>query len=335
MNEHKVCFDVLIPLSMEPAHIEETGDMFIHSTSCFLYRKLPFKVLCYGEQIKICVDVAAKIRGRVFSSEAAVFRVLKELQICRFLQRNCHPNIVEYLGVARPNCLFDFNQVTILYRSYQLSLEVFINQKKERGESLNIGLLKAIMAGVLSALHHLHSHGIIHSNVKANSILLTENLEVKLAGLASCKISRDRHRSDCYRLNAREFGADPPELILGVPMVKGQPVDIFATGCLFYWLATGQPLFPCTPWVRDSVLLKVLQFQKLETVPTEEEIQRLELSVDWKYKMVEMRRKVLQERSFDSHGLERLFNDPGFCRILRCMLGFIASQRPTAERLLR
>ncbi len=191
------------------------------------------------------------------------------------------------------------------------------------------------MAGVLSALHHLHSHGIIHSNVKANSILLTENLEVKLAGLASCKISRDRHRSDCYRLNAREFGADPPELILGVPMVKGQPVDIFATGCLFYWLATGQPLFPCDPWVRDSVLLKVLQFQKLETVPTEEEIQRLELSVDWKYKMVEMRRKVLQERSFDSHGLERLFNDPGFCRILRCMLGFIASQRPTAERLLR
>uniref|UniRef100_A0A8C7UM90 Serine/threonine-protein kinase TAO2 n=1 Tax=Oncorhynchus mykiss TaxID=8022 RepID=A0A8C7UM90_ONCMY len=150
--------------------------------------------------------------------------IIKEV---KFLQKLRHPNTIEYRGcylrehtawvgissVCAPSTLFEFHKKPL--------------QEVE---------IAAITHGALLGLAYLHSHNMIHRDVKAGNILLTEPGQVKLGDFGSASIVAP----------ANSFVGTPywmaPEVILA--MDEGQydgKVDVWSLGITCIELAERKP----------------------------------------------------------------------------------------------
>uniref|UniRef100_A0A8C4IP63 non-specific serine/threonine protein kinase n=1 Tax=Dicentrarchus labrax TaxID=13489 RepID=A0A8C4IP63_DICLA len=145
--------------------------------------------------------------------------IIKEV---KFLQRIQHPNSIEYKGCY----LREHTQTwTTMY--------LFPPVHKKPLQEVEIA---AITHGALQGLAYLHSHNMIHRDVKAGNILLTEPGQVKLADFGSASIASP----------ANSFVGTPywmaPEVILA--MDEGQydgKVDIWSLGITCIELAERKP----------------------------------------------------------------------------------------------
>uniref|UniRef100_A0A8C5DNL2 Serine/threonine-protein kinase TAO3 n=1 Tax=Gouania willdenowi TaxID=441366 RepID=A0A8C5DNL2_GOUWI len=147
--------------------------------------------------------------------------IIKEV---KFLGQLRHPNTIEYKG-----CYLKDN--TAWVSASFLLLFLFFHKKPL--QELEIA---AITHGALLGLAYLHSHNMIHRDVKAGNILLTELGQVKLADFGSASIASP----------ANSFVGTPywmaPEVILA--MDEGQyegKVDIWSLGITCIELAERKP----------------------------------------------------------------------------------------------
>uniref|UniRef100_A0A8C1A456 Serine/threonine-protein kinase TAO3 n=2 Tax=Cyprinus carpio TaxID=7962 RepID=A0A8C1A456_CYPCA len=144
--------------------------------------------------------------------------IIKEV---KFLEQLRHPNTIEYKGCyLKDNTCF--SAVLHMLRFHKKPL-----QEVE---------IAAITHGALLGLAYLHSHNMIHRDVKAGNILLTEPGQVKLADFGSASIASP----------ANSFVGTPywmaPEVILA--MDEGQyegKVDIWSLGITCIELAERKP----------------------------------------------------------------------------------------------
>uniref|UniRef100_A0A671K418 non-specific serine/threonine protein kinase n=1 Tax=Sinocyclocheilus anshuiensis TaxID=1608454 RepID=A0A671K418_9TELE len=141
--------------------------------------------------------------------------IIKEV---KFLQRIQHPNSIEYKGC---------------YLLKNIHLYRFCLVHKKPLQEIEIA---AITHGALQGLAYLHSHNMIHRDIKAGNILLTEPGRVKLADFGSASIASP----------ANSFVGTPywmaPEVILA--MDEGQydgKVDIWSLGITCIELAERKP----------------------------------------------------------------------------------------------
>ncbi|KAK2500603.1 hypothetical protein MC885_012076 [Smutsia gigantea] len=102
--------------------------------------------------------------------------IIKEV---RFLQIIKHPNIIEYKG-----CYLHEHTAWLVMEYCLGSVSDFLEVHQKPLQEMEIA---AITHGALQGLSYLHSHAMIHRDIKAGNILLTEAGQVKLAdfGLAS------------------------------------------------------------------------------------------------------------------------------------------------------
>ncbi|PWA30574.1 hypothetical protein CCH79_00020472 [Gambusia affinis] len=174
--------------------------------------------------------------------------IIKEV---KFLQKLRHPNTIEYLGCylkehtawvgtgghvsassgsVSANCL----SVPQLVMEYCLgSASDLLEVHKKPLQEVEIA---AITHGALQGLAYLHSHNMIHRDVKAGNILLTEPGQVKLGDFGSASIVSP----------ANSFVGTPywmaPEVILA--MDEGQydgKVDVWSLGITGIELAERKP----------------------------------------------------------------------------------------------
>uniref|UniRef100_A0A671RYR7 non-specific serine/threonine protein kinase n=1 Tax=Sinocyclocheilus anshuiensis TaxID=1608454 RepID=A0A671RYR7_9TELE len=151
--------------------------------------------------------------------------IIKEV---KFLQRIQHPNSIEYKG-----CYLREHTAWLVMEYCLGSASDLLEVHKKPLQEIEIA---AITHGALQGLAYLHCHNMIHRDIKAGNILLTEPGQVKLADFGSASIASP----------ANSFVGTPywmaPEVILA--MDEGQydgKVDIWSLGITCIELAERKP----------------------------------------------------------------------------------------------
>ncbi|XP_030649460.1 serine/threonine-protein kinase TAO2 [Chanos chanos] len=151
--------------------------------------------------------------------------IIKEV---KFLQKLRHPNIIEYRG-----CYLREHTAWLVMEYCLGSASDLLEVHKKPLQEVEIA---AITHGALQGLAYLHSHNMIHRDVKAGNILLTEPGQVKLGDFGSASIVAP----------ANSFVGTPywmaPEVILA--MDEGQydgKVDVWSLGITCIELAERKP----------------------------------------------------------------------------------------------
>ncbi|KAM9442518.1 serine/threonine-protein kinase TAO1-like [Salvelinus alpinus] len=151
--------------------------------------------------------------------------IIKEV---KFLQRIQHPNSIEYKG-----CYLREHTAWLVMEYCLGSASDVLEVHKKPLQEMEIA---AITHGALQGLAYLHSHNLIHRDIKAGNVLLTEPGQVKLADFGSASIVSP----------ANSFVGTPywmaPEVILA--MDEGQydgKIDIWSLGITCIELAERKP----------------------------------------------------------------------------------------------
>ncbi|KAJ3281992.1 Cyclin-dependent kinase-like 3, partial [Borealophlyctis nickersoniae] len=108
----------------------------------------------------------------------------------------------------------------------------------DRGPS---GVVRKCMWQLLKAMDYLHSHNVIHRDIKPENILVSVNGVVKLCDFGFARTLAGPGAKYTDYVATRWYRA--PELLVG-DTEYGKAVDVWATGCIFAEILTGQPLFP-------------------------------------------------------------------------------------------
>ena len=156
---------------------------------------------------------------------------LREIRILKQLK---HDHVVNLIEVFRERSkiylVFEYVDRTVL----------------DEIESLPSGGLssleaKKIVWQLLRAVAFIHSHHIIHRDIKPENLLLSKNGILKMCDFGFARNLSASNPLYTEYVSTRWYRA--PELLVGDPQY-GKEVDVWAIGCLFAELLTGQPLFP-------------------------------------------------------------------------------------------
>ncbi|XP_042169990.1 cyclin-dependent kinase-like 2 [Oncorhynchus tshawytscha] len=113
-----------------------------------------------------------------------------------------------------------------------------------RLETLGLGdysRLRRYVYQILRAISFCHQHNIIHRDIKPENILVSQGGVVKLCDFGFARTMAAPGENYTDYVATRWYRA--PELLVG-DTKYGKAVDVWAAGCLFVEMLTGEPLFP-------------------------------------------------------------------------------------------
>lgn len=172
---------------------------------------------------------AVKVVSRAYLTESGGFQDFE--QELRIHQKLNHPNIVKIHDVIyQPALIF-----VVLDLCSGGDLLNYIMKHPQNHPTVH----KRILYQVLSALAYIHERDIAHRDIKPDNILLTEDLQVKLADFGCCEdVALRRDPKTCGTM---WYAA--PEVILS-PEKTGSKSDIWSFGILLFVLFSGH-----LPWI--------------------------------------------------------------------------------------
>ncbi len=100
--------------------------------------------------------------------------------------------------------------------------------------------IKTLMLQIVSATQHLHSHWILHRDLKTSNLLMNNRGEIKLADFGMARYTASPPPKLTQLVVTLWYRS--PELLLGAESY-GFEVDIWSLGCIFGELLTKDPLF--------------------------------------------------------------------------------------------
>ncbi|NXS62087.1 STK36 kinase, partial [Brachypteracias leptosomus] len=171
--------------------------------------------------------VALKFIPKVGLSEKELKNLQREIEIMRGLR---HPNIIQMLDS------FKTDKEVVVVTDYAEG-ELF--QILEDDGTLPEAQVQAIAAQLVSALYYLHSHRILHRDMKPQNILLGKDGLVKL-----CDFGFARAMS-IHTMVLTSIKGTP--LYMSPELVEERPydhtADLWSVGCILYELFVGTPPF--------------------------------------------------------------------------------------------
>lgn len=129
------------------------------------------------------------------------------------------------------------DEVTAIFVLEYASQGSLIHNLLNHGK-LNENVAKYYLKKLVSALSHLHAHGVAHRDIKPDNILLDSKFNLKLAdfGMAGVKETEDQLFSE--KIGTGQYLA--PE-VNGKNEYDGFKADIYSTGVTLFTMATGIP----------------------------------------------------------------------------------------------
>ena len=159
---------------------------------------------------------------------------------CDLLSRLRHPNVVQFMGVHYGR---DEADISLIMEYMHMNLD----QCMKKYSNIPLPYKTSILRDVAYGLAYLHSIPIIHRDLNAGNVLLTESLGAKIADLGVAKlfdreVAMQRTRTVCP--GAPNFM--PPESLSRSPKYSDK-LDVFSFGHLAIYLVNQE-----APHVEDS-----------------------------------------------------------------------------------
>lgn len=144
-----------------------------------------------------------------------------------------HPHVVR---------MIEYNADTdrlVLERARQ-SLETWVLSRSDPLPRTDAEVRRLIQQ-LLSALAHCHARGVVHCDVKATNLLVSYAGDLVLADfdLAVRSGTAEAVVDSCPEDHWGHVGLLPPEVLVGGESRVTPARDLWACGCLLYWLLTG------------------------------------------------------------------------------------------------
>jgi serine/threonine protein kinase len=181
---------------------------------------------------------------------------LREMSILRSVN---HPNIV-----ALQDVVLCPGQVQLVIEFVPRDLRRYLHSKRA---PLDIRIVCSYGFQLLAGLHVLHSHRIIHRDIKPDNLLLDD-----LGFLKICDFGLSRYFTMPLRQlspNVVSLWYRAPELMFG-PRFYDLGIDVWSAGCIIGEMARGLPLFS-----GDSELDQLHQIFRVLGLPREHERESL------------------------------------------------------------
>ncbi|XP_040917085.1 serine/threonine-protein kinase PLK4 [Toxotes jaculatrix] len=195
-----------------------------------LLGKGSFACVYRAKSVKTGLEVAIKtIDKKAMHKAGMVQRVTNEVEIhCRLK----HPSILELY-----NYFEDSNYVyLVLEMCHNGEMSRYL---KERKMSFSEDEARHFMHQIVKGMLYLHTHGILHRDLTLSNLLLTSNMNIKIAdfGLATqLKLPNEKHFTMCGTPNYIS-----PEV--ATRSAHGLESDVWSLGCMFYAFLMGRPPF--------------------------------------------------------------------------------------------
>lgn len=205
------------------------------------------------------------------SQRATIQRFVREAQVTATLQ-SIHTIDVYDFGTTESGAFYYVMELLT-----GLDLAAFVNRFGPQPAPRTIHFLRQ----VCHSLGEAHAQGLIHRDIKPANLFICQLgpdfdfLKVLDFGLVK---SRPGMRQEMTRLTQDGLACGtpdfmPPEAAMGSGRMDSR-ADIYALGCVGYWLLTGQPVFPA-----ETPMAAVVHHAKTEPVPPSERTE-VEVPVD-------------------------------------------------------
>ena len=156
----------------------------------------------------------------------------KEVSILRKLN---HPNIIKYYSsFLEKDCLYIIMEYAELGDLYSL-----IKHYKKHKKNFEEFDLWRIAYEILNGLEYLHTHNIIHRDIKCLNLFITKDKHIKIGDLGVSTIISGMDNMHNTRVGTPLYLS--PELIKQIPY--DYKIDIWSFGCSLYHLAALEPPF--------------------------------------------------------------------------------------------
>lgn len=261
--------------------------------------------------------VAIKKITNVFDHVSDATRILREIKLLRLLRHN---DIVEIKHIMLPPNAREFKD---LYVVFEL-METDLHQVIKANDDLTPEHHQFFLYQMLRGLKYIHTARVFHRDLKPKNILANSDCKLKICDFGLARPAFNDMPTTIYWTDyvaTRWYRA--PELC-GSFFAKYSPaIDIWSVGCIFAEVLIGKPLFPGRNVVHQLELITEL----LGTPPPD---------VIGKVKNEKARRFLSNMRKKPGVPFEQHFAkaDKGALRLLKKMLAFDPSERPTAEEAL-
>ncbi|CAD6956043.1 unnamed protein product, partial [Tilletia caries] len=159
-------------------------------------------------------------------------RLLFEIESLSLVQR--HEGIAELLDVV-----YNTKSIDIIMPLYDRTLQDLIDDQE--GRELRPRKARQLAKQLISAVGHIHRHGLVHLDLKPANIMITREscLKVLDFGLART-VGADQDSS-----TVGTIGYTAPECMLGSRRPTFQN-HVWSVGCIIAEMYSGRPLFACS-----------------------------------------------------------------------------------------
>eukprot|EP01039_Chlorochromonas_danica_P002033 gene2033-2216_t len=169
----------------------------------------------------------------------------------RALQKLDHPGIITLYGTFQDAGTLYYQMEYIDGHDLWTALHYPIQPQLGPQVGLHWSLLRPIFAEILSAVEHMHQHGIVHRDIKPENILLTPHGHIKFIDYGTAKdlIEKDLNGPSDFVGTAEYMSPSSIQRQKGEGEL-GIDVDLWALGVLLYQLTLGfTPFQAASPYL--------------------------------------------------------------------------------------